>query len=187
MKKVLLLPGWMRTLRLYKAHNDFDVRIGKLDDESVLADYVIGLSLGSLAVLQQVESIKGKIILINPPLPKKSILIWFVNWLKFIVTEGLFFERQKFTRNPIKFISALIVCVKLLNVDFSKTLDSIKGRLLIIRGRNDRFFCNDKTIKFLSAREIRIIEINGGHNWCEEIEKTINDLTKDTGSELLPK
>src|SRR3989344_769291 len=137
MKKILLLPGWMRDLKLYGTESDFDIRIGKLDEEAVRADYVIGKSLSALVVLQNINRIKGRVILVNPPLPKRNILTWFIHWMRFVATEGLFFERQKFTRNPIRFISTFMGCIKILGIDFSETLERIpKERITVIRGKN---------------------------------------------------
>ena len=173
MRKVLLIPGWMTTLKLYKDNGDFDIEIGNLDENAVHADYVIGLSLGALVVLQNISRIDGKIILINPALSKRNILIWFVHWVKYIIIDGLFFERQKFTKNPIKIIATLLSCVKLLNMDFSKQLDTIKDRLTIIRGKNDKYFCDNKAVEFINQKGIKLIEVEGDHNWSENIEKAL--------------
>lgn len=172
-RKVLLLPGWMTALKLYKDNDDFDIKIGNLDEDSAQANYVIGLSLGALVVLQNVDRINGKIILINPALPKRNLLTWFIHWVKFITTDGLFFERQKFTKNPIKFIATVFNCIKLLNADFSKQLDAIKDRLTIICGKNDKYFCDNKAVEFINLKGIKLIEVEGGHNWSEEVEKAL--------------
>lgn len=170
MKKVLLLPGWMTSLKLYNNNKDFHVCLGKLDEESFSADYVVGLSLGALVILRDIKKIKGKVILINPPLPKKNIFIWFTQWIKFITREGLFLKRQKFTINPFKYILELFNCIKLLNIDFSDTFNSISSDIItVIRGKNDIFFCDKTSVSFLHSKGIRVIEVGGGHNWSEEI------------------
>ena len=126
MKKVLLLPGWMTALRLYKNDvDDFDVYFGGLDEKSFSADYVVGLSLGAIIALYNIEKIKGKVILVNPPLPKRSLFRWLIKWVKYMVEEGLFLKRQKLTINPIRYTKALITCIKLLSVDFSNILDNV--------------------------------------------------------------
>ena len=142
-----------------------------------MANYVIGVSLGALIALRDIENIKGKIILINPPVPKRSIMIWFVQWVKFVVSDGLFLERQKFTVNPIRYISGIIDYIKLLSVDFSKTLDNIsQDKITVIRGKNDTFFCDEFSVSFLHSKNIKVIEVESGHNWNEEIEKTLDNL-----------
>lgn len=178
MKNVLLLPEWMTSLKLYIDNgSDFNICLGKLDREAFSAEYVVGLSLGALVVLRDIKNIKGKIILINPPVPKRNIARWFVQWVKFIKNEGLFLEGQKFTINPIRYISGLIDCIKLFNIDFSKTLDNIsKDKLTVIRGKNDIFFCDEFSVGFLRSKNIKVIEVEGGHNWNEGIEETLNNL-----------
>ena len=163
----------MTALKLYKGDYNLDIKVGDLDENATHADYVMGLSLGALVVLQNTSRINGKIILINPALPKRNILIWFIHWVKFITTDGLFFERQKFTKNPIKFIATLFGCIKLLNMNYSKQLASIKDRLTIIRGKNDKYFCDDKAVEFINSKGIKLIEVEGGHNWSEEVEKAL--------------
>ena len=58
-KNVLLLPGWMTSLKLYGNRNDLHVSIGKLNGKSLLANYVIGVSLGALIALRDIENISG--------------------------------------------------------------------------------------------------------------------------------
>ena len=53
MKKVLVLPGWMRELRFYGNSGGFDVQIGTLNTAAASADVVIGFSLGALIVLRE--------------------------------------------------------------------------------------------------------------------------------------
>lgn len=167
----------MTSLKLYQNDSDFYLRTGKLNEKSLSANYVIGLSLGALVALRCIENIKGNIILINPLVPKRNIVVWFVRWVKFIIYEGLFLERQKFTINPMRYISELVNCVELLNIDFSKTLSNVsKDKVTVIRGKNDKFFCDDLAVNFLRSKNIKIVEVNGGHNWSEEIEKTLNNL-----------
>lgn len=177
MKIVLLIPGWMKTLRFYEDRNDIRVCVGKLDEEAISADYVLGFSLGALIVLQNAKQIKGKMLLINPLFPKRSIGAWFVKWAQYIFHEGLFLEMQKFTRNPFRFIKEISHCVGLLRTDFSEILKSLpKGHLVVLRGRDDAFFCDEKAKKFLEENNITFVETDGGHNWSGGIEKTIRTI-----------
>ncbi len=179
MKKVLVLPGWMTALKLYGSTDDFEVCIGKMDEESLAADCVVGVSLGALIVLRETPRIHGKIILINPPLPKRSISTWFFRWINYVLREGLFLQRQRFTKNPLLFYRELIRCKKLFAIDFSKTLDSIPmGKVKVIRGKNDRFFCDAQAIDFLRLKHVDIIEVEGGHNWCKATEMLLRSLTR---------
>ncbi|MFA5954841.1 MAG: hypothetical protein WC817_04900 [Patescibacteria group bacterium] len=180
MKKVLLLPGWMTALKLYKSDGNFDIKIGNLDENAVHADYVIGFSLGALVVLQNSSRINGKIILINPALPKRNIMTWFLHWVRFITTDGLFHKRQKLTKNPIKFVITLLNGIKLLSTDFSKQLDMTRDRLIIIRSKGDKYFCDNTAVEFINQKGIKLIEVEGGHNWSSGIEKALLTVELDT-------
>ncbi|HRZ34036.1 MAG TPA: alpha/beta hydrolase [Candidatus Moranbacteria bacterium] len=172
--KILLLPGWMTGLKLYGKYDNLSMQFGKIDTDAEDV-CIIGLSLGALVALRDWNG-KGKLILVNPPLPKRNVLIWLIRWSKFILSEGLFLERQKFTKNPFKYIIEIVRCVKLLLVDFSKRLDEIpKENLTMFRGRNDDFFCDDEAVQFMRSKGFQVIEIeNCGHNWSENIEKALN-------------
>ncbi len=177
MKKILLLPGWMTWIKLYKQYDNFYVRFGKLNNEDFNANYVIGVSLGAMIALRDSKKIEGKIILINPPVPKKNFFIWFLRWTQYLRKEGLFWERQRFTTNPIKYTAELFRCIKLLSFDFSNTLDNIsKEKIVVIRGKYDTFFCDDEAVKYLRAKNIKVVEYEGGHNLSEKMEDTMDSL-----------
>ena len=172
-KKILLLPGWMTGLDLYGEYDGLSIQFGKINKDIGDA-YVIGFSLGALVALRDWNG-KGKLVLVNPPLPKKNILIWLIRWLKFILSEGLFLERQKFTKNPFRYVIEIARCIGLLRMDFSKRFDDIsKENLVIFRGKNDKFFCDDEAVKFMQAKGLRVIEVeNCGHGWSENMEKAL--------------
>lgn len=180
MKNVLLLPGWMTSLKLYSGNaSDFTICLGKLNEKALFAEHVVGFSLGALIALRDIKNIRGRIILINPLVPKRNITVWFIRWVNFVMHEGLFLEIQKFTVNPMRYVSEFVNCVKLLNIDFSRTLDNIsQDKVTVIRGKNDKFFCDDLAVNFLRSKNIEVVEVNAGHNWSEEIEKTLNNLLR---------
>lgn len=176
-KKILLLPGWMSNLKLYNNSGDIIIQIGRLDESSKNADYTIGLSLGSLAALKEWDK-NGKLILVNPPIPKRNIFVWFNRWIKFVSSEGLFLERQKFTSNLFKLIYEIIKGAKLLKIDFSEIINGISNeKIVMIKGKDDNFFCDNKAAEFMKLKNIQVIKVpNCGHNWCEKIEKTVYSL-----------
>ncbi len=178
MKKVLVLPGWMTSLKFYAGgSNNFILCFGTIPREARNADYVIGVSIGALAVLKEMNGLRGKIILINPPLPQRNLFVWFFQWGRYIV-GGLFVERQKFTLNPLKWLVEIIRAIKLLGMDFSETLHAFpKERLTIIKSRDDTFFCDAKALAFLHSLHITVFEIEGGHNWNEHTEAEMDRLT----------
>ena len=174
MKNVLILPWWMTSLKFYKKHDGLEVCIGELDPESFAADRVIGLSLGAFSVLRDAARISGEIVLINPPVPRRDLGAWCMRWLRFITSEGLFLERQKFTKNPFRYAVALARNIRLLQQDFFEMLPMVtKARITVIRGKNDKFFCDEEAVAFFRLHDIKVIEVDGGHNWCEAIEDAL--------------
>lgn len=177
-KKILVLPGWMTELKLFEPDADLDVQFGRLNSkDNDLC--IIGLSLGALAALRDWEG-QGKLILASPPMPRKSLAHWFARWVKYIRTEGLFLERQKFTTNPFEYIIETVRCANLLRIDFSEKLDSLpKDRLVMVRAENDHFFCDEESVQFMRSKGIEVIEAeNCGHNWSPEIERLLMDFVK---------
>jgi|GEM_PF-2258778 len=178
MKRVLVAPGWITKVRLFKKHADLDIYYGRLDAEPSSADYVIGVSLGALVVLRNIEKVTGKVVLVNPPLPRRSLFVWLLRCIRHISNEGLLPERQTFVLNPARFLLELMKAISLLRTDFSKTLDAIpKDRIVVARGNKDIFYCDDKAVAFFRSKNIPVVEYEGGHNICEKLEDTIDGLT----------
>ena len=176
-KKILVLPGWMNYLRMINVEEYSEIWHGKTNKNKEV-DYVVGFSLGALVTLRDLNPNWKKIILVAPPLPKRNIFAWFINWIKYISAEGLSLKNQVFTKNPFKFIVELCRCIKLFGIDFSKILDNIsRDRIVVMRGKNDNFFCDDKTVEFLRSKNIGVIEIAGvGHNWDEKFNIKIDKI-----------
>lgn len=174
-KKTLVLPPWMDTIKFYTTdiHN-FHISSGIVEKSSHDDDYVIGVSLGALAILASALHIKGKIILINPLVPSRSLGVWFMQWVKYI-GGGLFVERQKFTSNPLKWVTSLWRAYRFLTSDFSSVLQMFpKDRLIVIRNKEDDFFCNTEAVAYLRSFGIQVVEIEGGHNWNKNTEDEMN-------------
>jgi hypothetical protein len=178
LKKILVLPGWMNYLRMINTEEYFEIWKGRTDKNKE-ADYMVGFSLGALVTLRDSNPNWKKIILVAPPLPKRNVFIWFIKWIKYISNEGLSLKNQVFTKNPFRFIIELCRCIKLFGIDFSEILDNTsKDKIIVIRGKNDNFFCDDKAVAFLRSKNIRVIEIEGvGHNWDEKFNIEIDKIT----------
>lgn len=165
----------MKSLELSADIKELDIRREKIENSR--ADCAIGFSLGALMVLRAADQFRERIILINPPLPKRSLASWLLNWVRYLLAEGLLTKRQKFTKNPIKLIICLINNVKLLRLDFSTILDScLLEKIIVIRGLKDDFFCDDRAADFIRSKNIKLIEIDSGHNWSLVIEETLRKL-----------
>jgi hypothetical protein len=179
LKKILILPGWMNYLRMINVKEYSEIWKGKIDKNKPV-DCVVGLSLGALVTLRDMNPNWKKIVLVGPPLPRRNILIWFFQWLKYVMFEGMSLKNQVFTKNPFRFIPELFNCVKLLSADFNKILDMLPAdKIIVIRGKNDNFFCDNKAAQFLRSKNIRVIEVeNAGHNWHEKFNEEINKIIK---------
>ncbi len=177
LNKILVLPGWMNYLRMINVKEYSEVWHGKTYGNREI-DYAVGFSLGALVILRDLNSNWKKIILVAPPLPKRNLLTWLINWIKYISIEGMSLRNQVFTKNPFKFIAELYRCIKLFRIDFSEILDNIsKDKIIVMRGKNDNFFCDDKAVKFLHSKNIQVIEIEGvGHNWDEKFNMEIDKI-----------
>jgi len=176
MRKILVYPGWFESLRTYRT-NDLVFRSGAIEESDFGADHIIGMSLGALIVLKNATRVSGRIVLINPPVPRRGLLVWAVQWMKFMRHEGLMCNRQKFTANPMKFLRFASEALKLLTTDFSDVLESLPpSKALVIRGRHDSFFCDDQAVNFLKSKNIEILEVDSGHNWSEQIEEALSRL-----------
>lgn len=161
----------MKELKLFSPQNGLDFRFGKIEESLTAEDVVFGMSLGALVVLRESASIPGKIVLINPPLPRRSIFVWLGRWLRMTVYETPFNNRQKFTKNPLRFAIELVRCIKLLSTDFDAAITTLpKERLTVIRGRQDCFFTDNTATAYLRDKGVFVVEVEGGHNWNIGIE-----------------
>ncbi|MCX6703071.1 MAG: hypothetical protein NTV02_00035 [Candidatus Zambryskibacteria bacterium] len=46
--------------------------------------------------------------------------------------------------------------------------------MVVIRSREDVFFCDSEAVLFLRARGVRVVEIDGGYNWNKNTEDEMN-------------
>ena len=170
---MLILPKWLVSIKLYDESWAFDVQSGSVPEHVGQDDCLVGFSLGALTILDASDRVKGRIILVNPPLPKRNLFVWLMHWYRFFMREGLSSTRQKFTKNPFRFIVALVDCARLLSKDFSPALKALKERVVVVRGKGDDYFCDDVAVDFLKELGVRVVEVDAGHNWSEEAEGVV--------------
>ena len=49
-----------------------------------------------------------------------------------------------------------------------------KNKIIIIRGKNDKYFCDEESVKILKKNKIGIIEVkNAGHSWNKKFDEVI--------------
>lgn len=189
MKKIVLIPGWMNEKGMYCGKNKLYAVLEVWKEmisprKKIQADWVIGHSIGcNYALFSWEKNKKLKLILINPLLPKRSLIIWFLKWREFNHKEIK--PRDKETVSGVKEKwFGIKWCWKLLRKNPDKILNEIpKDQVVIIYGEKDFFYCDEKFKKYVQSKKIKILEIkNIGHDWNEkfdkEIEKIINTNTK---------
>ena len=177
--KKAYIPGWFDTVNNRVDYYGLDIWKEKIDPESKIdAEYVIGHSLGAnFALLNWDINKNAKLILTNPAIGKKSITQWFLRWIKFIFSEGPDMNKKR-ARSFLNFFYNCKLCYKLLKIDLEKIIKKIpKENIVVIRGKNDNFFCNSEVCNFLREEGIKIIEIDEvGHHWDNKMSEEINKL-----------
>jgi hypothetical protein len=182
-KKIFLIPGWMDVVSRYGYASGLDIWLsGTFPKMKKHESCVVGHSLGANFVLVHCDAEKcEKIILVNPLLLKRSKLGWFVRWFKNTVFERDGFSLKR-AETLMYFFSNLRKAFELLRDDFGRILDDIPAdKIIIIRGKEDLFYCDEETAEFVKQKGIRLIEIEGiGHNWRgRRFNKIIDELVAE--------
>jgi hypothetical protein len=173
MKKILIFPGTFQTIKNYGDYDGLDIWLKSSFIKDIPpADYYIGHSGGINFILSHYDSIqKGKFIFINPLIKKRSIIILLWNWLKFFFVESIKIRK-------VVPISNWLYCLKmvsrLLKIDVFGIIQKIpKENLVIIRGKNDNYFCDKESAEIIKSNNIKLIEIEAGHDWNEKIAQAV--------------
>lgn len=148
--------------------------------KKIEAEYVVGHSLGAnFALINWEKHGNTKLILIGPLVPKRNIFSWFFRWIKFLFSEGTSISKKRLAIFP-NFISGAIQCFSLLSKDLMQIINAVpRDSLVIIRGKNDKYFFSEDTANSLREKDVRIIEIrDAGHGWDKKFSEEINKLIK---------
>jgi len=175
-KTILFIPGWLDSGAVRGYENSWDIWQEPLDMERLVAtDYIVAHSAGALLALAAWEKNKNiSLILVSPLLDKKNL---FVRWTKVMLLGGgvdLTWKRFKVLSH---LFPGLIKLKRLLKIDPQKIIREMpKDKILIIRGRKDKYICTEDSLRTLKIASEKIIQLDGvGHNWCKKIDETIND------------
>lgn len=175
------IPGWFDTVENRVDYYGLDIWKEKINPETKIdAEYVIGHSLGAnFALLNWSINKNTKLILTNPIIGKKNIADWFLRWLRFIFCEGADINGKRWQSLP-HFFNNFKLCFKLIRVDSEKIIKEVtKENIIVIRGKNDNFFCDNETRDFLKKEGIKVIEIDEvGHHWDNRMNEEIEKLFK---------
>jgi len=177
-KEILFIPGWMDKGEFHGYPNSLNIWTEKINlDFKFKENIIIGHSVGaSLALLNWEKNKNSKLILFGPLIPRRNLLTWFHKWIRFILYEGtpMPIRRIKLLRH---LILGTVVLVKMLKVDSLKIIRKIpKDKLIIVKGTDDKYFCDEKIANQLKKEGFDIIEVKRmGHNWGEKIEEFLDN------------
>lgn len=187
-KKITLFPGGFQCVKNYGDYEGVDIWIGEeFPDGLKDSDIFIGHSAGASFALQYAANRTSKYIFVNPLVKKRNIFFLSLRWLKYAFQEGL--PMKKFI--PVKYWpGALKKILELVKVDFLSAIKDIpKGNITIIRGKKDNFFCDEEAARIIRENSVRLIEVDAGHDWNENIEEAVrkiinNELGSRGGNKL---
>ena len=175
--KILFIPGWLDEGELRGFENTYNVWTKGLSVKRELKEEVIiAHSAGALlALLNWEKNSKVKLILVGIPLPKRNLIGLFFRWVGFRLKE----ERKMPARKTKlkEYFPALRKLAQVIKFDPVEAIKAIpKEQVLIVRGVNDVYLCNQKAINHLKSESVRVMEIDeAGHNWDEKFSLTIDE------------
>lgn len=181
-KNVVYIPGWLDRGEIHGYQNSRDVWAKEQDAQlNSETNYVIGHSIGAFIALdcwQKKKDIHS--ILVGPLVPQRNLLGWLWRWVKFILCEGTPLSPERL-KTFLYIVQGTVKLVKLLRRDPLAILERVpKDHILIIRGKDDLFFCDEEAVRIFRERGIPTIEVAGaGHNWCPEIDTVIEEYLLD--------
>ncbi len=174
-----LFPGWLQRIKNYKNYKGADIWIKDLNRD-IGVRYIVGHSLGATYALLKFNNDKEKnFILVNPLMPKRSLSQNFLRLLKLLFSKE-FNLSKVFDGSLLIFSFHLPRIISLLKVDLFELLEKIpKENITVIRGINDRFFCDNESAEFIRKKGFNLIEASGvGHNWSAKLDEIIAGLVK---------
>ncbi|MBI4085708.1 MAG: hypothetical protein HY433_00460 [Candidatus Liptonbacteria bacterium] len=181
MKKVLIFPASFQYVKNYLKYDGVDIWLKPFPQDIPVADYYIGHSAGASFILSQQNSIRGgTYILVNPIIRKRTTMAFFWSWIKFFIFEDTK-EGYKHKLIPMQdWPYVLQKVLELLNMDTLAIIRRIpKEKIVIIRGKNDYYFCDEKSAEIIKQNGINLIEVDAGHNWNEKIAQAAENCMKN--------
>jgi hypothetical protein len=176
-KKILIFPGAFQFVKNYGGYAGVDIWLKNNSDKNVSdADYYIAHSLGANFIFAYGNTQNKKIILINPLIKRRNIFSLLIRGIRFYFSEGI--ERKKIV-SVNEWMFSLKRIFKLYKVDVLEAILKIpKEDIIIIRGKNDRLFCDKESIEIAKNNGLALIEVEAGHNWNEKTAEAVGDILK---------
>lgn len=180
MNNYIFIPGFLDTAKYRKIEPGLEIWLRNIkQDEPLSAEYLIGHSLGANFALLHWQKYQGKkLILINPLIKKRKMSEWAYRWIRYLLfSENVFSWGRADTLLYLP--SAFRKCFELLKPDFERLLTKIpKDDIIIIRGKKDKYLCDNEVAEFIKQQDIKIIEVSeAGHeidNFKDILDKIIN-------------
>lgn len=178
--KILLFPGAFQYVRNYP-YEGVDIWL-KADplDTSYDADCYIGHSAGASFILANHPIKESKFIFINPIVKKKHLMLFFWDWLRFFIFEGVWMIKREKVIPVRNWLYGLRQVLKLLRIDVLTFIREVpKDNLIVIRGRGDHYFCDEESAETLKENHLTLIEVDAGHDWDEEIARAVRCVLEE--------
>lgn len=173
-KKITLFPGGFQSAKNY-GYPGVDIWMGeKFPEDLKDSDVFIGHSGGAGFALRHAANRTSQYIFVNPLVKRRNLFCLFLRWLKYAFREGL--PMRKFIP-VIHWPGALKKVLASTRVDFSEALKSIpKENITVIRGKKDRFFCDEEAAEIIRENGLRLIEVAAGHDWNETVAEAVRGI-----------
>jgi hypothetical protein len=173
-KKITLFPGGFQSVRNY-GYPGVDIWTGENFGEVLKdSDFFIGHSAGASFALRHAANQTSKFIFVNPLMKKMNMISLVLRWIMYAFQEGL--PMKKFV--PIRYWpGAFGKVMNLAKIDFLSAIKNIpKENITVIRGKKDYFFCDEEAAKIVRENGIRLIEVDAGHDWNENIAEAVREM-----------
>jgi hypothetical protein len=173
MNKALIFPGAFQIVKNYGNYDGWDIWLKPYPKELPAADYYIGHSGGVHFILKHLDSTpKGKFIFVNPEIRKRGLLPIMFSFFKASVAEDIIHKPGKTPISSWPF--GLKTLFSILKVDVLNTMLKIpKENIIVIKGRNDNYFCNKESVEILRKNGFTVVEANAGHDWNQNIAEMV--------------
>jgi hypothetical protein len=175
-KKIIAIPGAFQYVKNYGGYDGVDIWLKeKLNKEKVRnADFVVAHSLGANYVFSFPASHNQKFILVNPSVKKRSFVNLIIRDFKYLLSKEISLNKVI----PISsWFYAFWKAYKLSKIDILGVLRKIpKENIFIIRGKRDKFFCDNETIDLIKKENFSLIEVDAGYDWNQNIAEMTNKI-----------
>ena len=179
-KKALIFPGGFQYAENYTGYKGIDIWLKSASTKIPIVDFYIGHSAGASFILSNYNSIRsGKFIFINPLIRKRNVILFLWAWIKFFIFEGRKKKHKLKTLVPMHdWLFGFRKVLELIRVDVLDIIQRIpKDNIVIVRGKDDYYFCDKKSVEIIQQNGIKFIEVDAGHDWNEKIAETVKNLT----------